>query len=50
MIPQSDVAEEAGEERPVWRLAFFSRLEQRKGIKLFVDAVSHLNHSVLDKR
>ncbi len=27
----------------MWRLAFFSRLEERKGIKLFVDAVSALN-------
>ena len=27
----------------MWRLAFFSRLEERKGIKLFVDAVSSLN-------
>ena len=32
-------------DRPVWRLAFFSRLEERKGIKLFVDAISHLNVS-----
>lgn len=32
-----------GKEKPVWRLAFFSRLEERKGIKLFVDAVSALN-------
>ena len=32
-----------GREKPIWRLAFFSRLEERKGIKLFVDAVSALN-------
>ena len=32
-----------GKEKPIWRLAFFSRLEERKGIKLFVDAVSALN-------
>ena len=32
-----------GKEKPVWRLAFFSRLEERKGIKLFVDAVGSLN-------
>ena len=32
-----------GKEKPIWRLAFFSRLEERKGIKLFVDAVSSLN-------
>jgi glycosyltransferase involved in cell wall biosynthesis len=32
-----------GKEKPIWRLAFFSRLEERKGIKLFVEAVSSLN-------
>lgn len=32
-----------GKEKPIWRLAFFSRLEERKGIKLFVEAVSALN-------
>ena len=32
-----------GKDKPIWRLAFFSRLEERKGIKLFVDAVSALN-------
>lgn len=32
-----------GKVKPIWRLAFFSRLEERKGIKLFVDAVSALN-------
>ncbi len=31
-----------GKEKPIWRLAFFSRLEERKGIKLFVEAVSAL--------
>lgn len=36
-------AQMMGKEKPVWRLAFFSRLEERKGIKLFVDAVSSLN-------
>ena len=36
---------EAGQagEKPVWRIAFFSRLEERKGIKLFVDAVNLLH-------
>lgn len=29
--------------RPVWRIAFFGRVEERKGIKIFVDAVSRLN-------
>ena len=26
----------------MWRIAFFSRLEERKGIKLFVEALSKL--------
>lgn len=30
-------------EKQVWRIAFFSRLEERKGIKLFVDAVNLLD-------
>ena len=29
-------------EKPVWRIAFFSRLEERKGIKVFVEAVNQL--------
>ena len=37
------LAQMMGKEKPIWRLAFFSRLEERKGIKLFVDAVSALN-------
>ena len=36
-----------GQEKRVWRLAFFGRMEERKGIKLFVDAVSALNVSGL---
>ena len=39
-----------GPEREVWRLAFFSRLEERKGLKLFVNAVSRLDPAKLDKR
>ena len=34
-----------GKEKPIWRLAFFSRLEERKGIKLFVDAINQLDVS-----
>ena len=33
--------------RRVWRVAFFSRLEERKGIKLFVDALHRLDHASL---
>ena len=32
-------------EKPVWRLAFFSRLEERKGLKVFVSAVKHLQEA-----
>ncbi|KAK9821580.1 hypothetical protein WJX81_008053 [Elliptochloris bilobata] len=39
-----------GSEKPVWRLAFFSRLEERKGLKLFVEAVATLDHASLDSR
>lgn len=38
-----------GKEKEVWRVAFFSRLEERKGIKLFTDAVAALNVSGLPK-
>lgn len=34
-----------GKEKPVWRVAFFSRLEERKGIKLFVEAINQLDVS-----
>ena len=33
--------------RRVWRVAFFSRLEERKGIKLFVDALHKLDYASL---
>lgn len=36
-------------EKEVWRLAFFGRLEERKGIKLFVDAVNRLPSSITGK-
>lgn len=35
-------------EKPVWRLAFFSRLEERKGLKLFVRAVDALQEAALE--
>ena len=41
---------QAGAEKPVWRLAFFSRLEERKGLKLFVEAVTALDKAGLDSR
>ena len=33
--------------RRVWRVAFFSRLEERKGIKVFVDALHKLDFAAL---
>ena len=33
--------------KPVWRIAFFSQLQESKGIKVFVEAVSQLNTSNL---
>lgn len=43
IIPAVEPSEsKPGEEKRVWRLAFFSRLEERKGLKMFVDAVNKL--------
>ena len=39
MIADLDQAPKERVDKPVWRVAFFGRLEERKGIKLFVDAV-----------
>eukprot|EP00884_Botryococcus_braunii_P014758 jgi/Botrbrau1/23283/Bobra.0102s0026.1 len=49
VIPHSDDTELAGEEKPIWRVAFFSRLEARKGLKLFVEAVSRLDPAKIPK-
>jgi hypothetical protein len=37
--------QEAGE-KPVWRVAFFSRFEERKGLKVFVAALQRLQDAV----
>ena len=42
VVPVVEDASHVGETKPVWRLAFFSRLEERKGLKLFVEAVNKL--------
>lgn len=34
---------DTGHVKRVWRLAFFSRMEERKGIKVFVDALHLLD-------
>lgn len=44
MIADLDQAPKERVEKPVWRVAFFGRLEERKGIKLFVDAVQVRAH------
>ena len=33
----------------VWRLVFFGRLEERKGIKLYVDAINRLPKSITSR-
>jgi len=40
-------AVQGGGEKAVWRLAFFSRLEERKGLKLFVRAVGAMQEAAL---
>lgn len=45
MIADLDQAPKERVEKPVWRVAFFGRLEERKGIKLFVDAVQVRAHA-----
>ena len=43
-VLQMEANGELGKPKPVHRIAFFSRLDERKGIKLFVEAVSLLPH------
>ena len=40
------VPEQVEEEKPVWRVAFFSRFEERKGVKVFVAALQRLQDAV----
>ena len=40
-VPVLGILQEPGV-RPVWRLAFFSRFEERKGLKVFVKALAQL--------
>ncbi len=51
VIPAVEAASHVGESKPVWRVAFFSRLEERKGLKLFVEAVGRMAEKApLDQR
>jgi hypothetical protein len=47
MIADLDQAPKERVDKPVWRVAFFGRLEERKGIKLFVDAVQVRAHAAM---
>ncbi|CAL8462880.1 g2414 [Coccomyxa elongata] len=46
--PDGETPSQETVEKPVWRLAFFSRLEERKGLKLFVRAVDALQEAALE--
>ncbi|KAK9818357.1 hypothetical protein WJX72_011243 [[Myrmecia] bisecta] len=49
VVALSDAPAPARVSKPVWRLAFYARLEERKGIKQFVEAVDALDAHGLDK-
>ena len=46
---KADYCAQGKVEKPVWRLAFFSRLEERKGLKVFVCAVRELLEAAAGK-
>ncbi|DBA72316.1 TPA: hypothetical protein ACH3X2_010559 [Trebouxia sp. C0005] len=43
IVPQAAGSSDARQVKQVWRLAFFGRLEERKGIKLFCEAIEMLD-------
>ncbi|KAK9809161.1 hypothetical protein WJX72_010415 [[Myrmecia] bisecta] len=43
VIPAAAIAANERVAKEIWRVAFFGRLEERKGIKMFVEAVSKVN-------
>ncbi len=43
IVPQAVTSADSRHVKPVWQLAFFGRLEERKGLKLFCDAVEMLD-------
>ena len=49
IVPQAAISADQRRVKPVWQLAFFGRLEARKGLKLFCDAVEMLNISMLPR-
>ena len=47
---QGDAAAAQVRAKPVWRLVFYGRLEERKGIKIFVEAVKQLPLDVTSRQ
>jgi glycosyltransferase involved in cell wall biosynthesis len=44
--PSGGAPRQSFQTKPVWRLAFFGRMDERKGIKVFADAVERLPPSI----
>ena len=49
IVPQAATSADKRQMKSVWQLAFFGRLEERKGLKLFCDAVEMLDKSSLPR-
>lgn len=49
IVPQAAQSSTVRQTREVWRLAFFGRLEERKGLKLFCEAIESLDTRYLPK-
>ena len=49
IVPQAATSAEKRQLKPVWQLAFFGRLEERKGLKLFCDAMEMIDISTLPR-
>ena len=49
IVPQAATSADNRQVKPVWQLAFFGRLEERKGLKLFCDAVEMLDINALPR-
>ncbi len=49
IVPQAAQSADDRQLKGVWRLAFFGRLEERKGLKLFCDAIEMLDATTLPK-
>ncbi len=49
IVPKAAISADSRQVKPVWQLAFFGRLEERKGLKLFCDALEMLDVSTLPR-